>query len=86
MDVGRADQQRAERPFDPRARLGLNGLERDEDREGPDLADEAGEETLVRLLGHPGPEEQAYDEEHVGGYREQIRLKGTEAGGFELQG
>ena len=86
MHVGRAHEQRAERPLDPRPRFSGNGLQRHEDWQRPDLAHEARQEALVRLLRDPGPEEQPHDEEHVGGDGEEIRLKGAEAGGFELQG
>ena len=86
VDVECGHQQRAEGPFRPRAGLGGNLLQGDEDGQRPDLAGQADEEALVRLLGRPGPEEQLQDEEHVGGNGQQIRLEGTEADGFELQG
>ena len=85
MDVRGPDQQGAQSPLDPRPRAVGDGLERDEDGQRPDLADEAGQEALVRLLRDPGPEEQLRDEEHVGGDGEQVRLEGAEAGSLELQ-
>ena len=85
MHVRRPNQERAQSPLDPRPRVRRDRLERNQDRERPELAHETDEEALVRLLRDPGPEEQLQDEEHVGGYGEQIRLKGAEAGGLELQ-
>ena len=67
MHVGRAHEQRAERPLDPRARVSGNGLQGHEDWQRPDLAHEARQEALVRLFGDPGPPEQLRDEEHGGG-------------------
>ena len=61
-------------------------LQRNQYRQAPDLADETGQQALVRLLGHPDPEEQLQDEERVGGDGEEVRFEGAEAGGLELQG
>lgn len=85
MYVRMADEQGAQRPFDPRARVGVDCLQRNQYGQGPDLADETGQEALVCLLGHPGPEEQLQDEERVGRNGEQVRFEGVEAGGLELQ-
>lgn len=86
VHIGRADKQRAQRPFHPRPRVPGDGLQGDQDRQRPDLADETGQEALIRLLGHPGPPEQLHDEEHVSGYGEQVGFEGAEAGGLELKG
>ena len=86
MHVGRSDQQRAQRPLDPRPRALGDRLQRNEEGQRPDLADETGQEALVRLLRHPGPEEELDDEDDVGGDGEEVGRKGAEAGGFELQG
>lgn len=85
VDIGRSDQQGAQRPFHPRPGPLGDGLQRNQDGQRPELADETGQKALVRLLGYPGPEEQLHDEEHVRGYGEQVRFKGAEAGGFELE-
>ena len=84
MHVGRAHEQRAERPLDPRPRAPRNSLQRHQHRQRPDLAHEARQEALVRFFGNPGPPEQLGDEEHVGGDGEEVCLEGAEAGGFEL--
>ena len=86
VHIRRSDKQRAQRPFHPRPRLAIDSLQRDEDRQRPNLADETGQEALIRLLRHPRPEQQLHDEEHVRGYGEQVRFERAEAGGFELQG
>ena len=56
VHVGRAHEQRAERPLDPRPRAAGNGLQRYQYRQRPDLAHEARQEALVGLLRDPGPE------------------------------
>lgn len=86
VHVRRSDEKRAQGPFHPRSRILRNRLQGDQYGQRPDLAHESGQEALVRLLGHPGPEEQPGDEEHVGGDGEQVGCEGAEAGGFELQG
>ncbi len=61
-------------------------LKCNEQGQSPDLRDEANEEALVDLFGHPRPDEQLHNEERVGRDRKQIGLEGIETKGFAGQG
>ena len=86
MHIRRPDQQCAQRPPGPVACLLRDRLQRHQQRERPDLADQARNEALVRFLGDPSPPEELDDEKHVGGDGEEVGLKGIEADGFKLEG
>ncbi|KAH9810122.1 hypothetical protein Tdes44962_MAKER01096 [Teratosphaeria destructans] len=86
MDVRESDQEDRAGVFAPVRGGSGDDFEGDEEREGPELAEDAEEEALVELFGEPGPEEELDDEEDVGGDCEEVGAEGAEAEGFELEG
>lgn len=86
MHVRLRKEQNRQYPGNPVVPWSGEALERDEQRQDPDLADGAEQETLVELLGEPGDPHQVDDEEDVGGDCEKVYLEGREACAFENEG
>ena len=61
-------------------------LECDQERQHPDLTDQAKQKTLINLLRDPGDPQQIDDEDDIGGNAEKVRFKGSEARCFKVQG
>lgn len=78
MHVGRADEHRHQRVLDPSRSCRWQHRRSDEQRQAPDLADQAGQEPLVGLFRHPCPEEEVDDEQYVRRNCQHVDLEATE--------